>query len=177
MSRNWPYEREKSGDIHEDPILFPMKQGLFFSLNHLVMQMSCLLPVRSLHSWEILGIENLWIPLVQEKIPQSPGDQVHITILGKSGFQKPVFVQSLSYAQLVATPWTAARQASLSFTISWSLLKLRSIELVMPSNHLILCRPLLLLLKACEGTNIKNNKNSFYYLSATLRQALDRTLS
>ena len=44
-----------------------------------------------------------------------------------------------------ATPWTAACQASLSFTISWSLLKLLSIELVMPSNHLTLCRPLLLL--------------------------------
>ena len=41
-----------------------------------------------------------------------------------------------------ATPWTAARQASLSSTISWSLLKLMSIELVMPSNHVILCRPL-----------------------------------
>ena len=43
------------------------------------------------------------------------------------------------------TPWTAAHQASLSFTISQSLLKLRSIELMMPSNHLILCHPLLLL--------------------------------
>ena len=53
-------------------------------------------------------------------------------------------VQSLSCVQLFATPWTAARQASLSFTNSWSLLKLMSIESVMPSNHLILCRPLLL---------------------------------
>ena len=44
-----------------------------------------------------------------------------------------------------ATPWTAACQASLSFTITWSLLKLMSIESVMPSNHLILCHPLLLL--------------------------------
>ena len=44
-----------------------------------------------------------------------------------------------------ATPWTAARQASLSITNSWSLLKLMSIELVMPSTHLILCHPLLLL--------------------------------
>ena len=52
-------------------------------------------------------------------------------------------VQSLSRVQLFATPWTAARQASLSMTNSWSLLKLMSIELVMPSNHLILCRPLL----------------------------------
>ena len=43
------------------------------------------------------------------------------------------------------TPWTTARQASLSFTIFWSLLKLMSIELMMPSNHLILCHPLLLL--------------------------------
>ena len=52
-------------------------------------------------------------------------------------------VQSLSYVQLFATPYTAVRQAPLSFTISQSLLKLMSIELVMPSNHLILCCPLL----------------------------------
>ena len=55
-----------------------------------------------------------------------------------------VVVQSLSRVWLFATPWTAARQASLSFTISLSLLKLMSIESVMPSNHLILCRLLLL---------------------------------
>ena len=53
-------------------------------------------------------------------------------------------VQSLSRVRLFATPWTAACQASLSITNSWSLLKLMSIESVMPSNHLILCRPLLL---------------------------------
>ena len=56
-----------------------------------------------------------------------------------------IIVQSLSHAQLFATPWTAAGQSSLFFTISWSLLKLMSIELVMPSKHLILCRPLLFL--------------------------------
>ena len=55
-----------------------------------------------------------------------------------------VVIQSFSHAQLLAAPWTAAHQASLSFTISRSLLKLMSIESVMPSNHLILCRPLLL---------------------------------
>ena len=54
-------------------------------------------------------------------------------------------VQSLSHVQLFVTPWTVARQASLPFTISQSLLKLMSIESVMPSNHLILCPPLLLL--------------------------------
>ena len=53
-------------------------------------------------------------------------------------------VQLLSLVQLFVTPWTAVCQASLSITKSWSLLKLISIELVMPSNHLILCRPLLL---------------------------------
>ena len=53
-------------------------------------------------------------------------------------------VQSFSHVQLFATPWTAAHQASLSITNFWSLLKLMSIESVMPSNHLILCHPLLL---------------------------------
>ena len=56
-----------------------------------------------------------------------------------------IVVQSLSHVQHSLTPWTAAPQASLSFTISWSLLKLMSIESMMPSNHLILCHPLLLL--------------------------------
>ena len=53
-------------------------------------------------------------------------------------------VQSLSHVQLFATSWTAARQASVSITKSQSLLKLMSIESVMPSNHLFLCHPLLL---------------------------------
>ena len=56
-------------------------------------------------------------------------------------FFNVVVVQSLGCVWLFMTPWTAARQASLSFTISWSLLKLMSIESMMPSNHLILCHP------------------------------------
>ena len=67
-------------------------------------------------------------------------------------------VQSLSRVQLFATPWTAAHQASLSFTISRSLLKLISIELVMPSNHLILCPPLLLLPSIFPSIRIFSNK-------------------
>ena len=55
-----------------------------------------------------------------------------------------VFVQYLSRVRVFVTPWTAACQASLFFTISMSLLKVMSIESVMPSNHLILCRPPLL---------------------------------
>ena len=54
-----------------------------------------------------------------------------------------VSVQSLSHVQLFATPWNTAHQASLSIINSWSLLKLMSIELVMPSNYLIFCHPLL----------------------------------
>ena len=63
------------------------------------------------------------------------------TSVTSTGFSS---VQSLSHARLFATPWPAAHQASLSFTNSQNLLKLMSIELVMPSNHFILCRPLLL---------------------------------
>ena len=66
-------------------------------------------------------------------------------VLEPSASQSPwVVVQLLSCVLLFPTPRTAAHQASLSFTISWSLLKLLSIKLVMPSNHLILCHPLLL---------------------------------
>ena len=71
-----------------------------------------------------------------------------------------VFVQSLSHIQLFVTPWTAAHQASLSFTISWSLLKLKSIELVMPSNHLILCRPLLLLPSIFPSIRVFSNESA-----------------
>ena len=56
-----------------------------------------------------------------------------------------VVVQLLNHVWIFETPWTVAHQASLSFTVSQSLLKLMSIDLVMPSNHLILCHPFLLL--------------------------------
>ena len=64
---------------------------------------------------------------------------------GSSLYILLLFFQSLSHFWIYATPWTAAPQASLSFTISQSVLELMSIESVMPSKHLILCRPLLLL--------------------------------
>ena len=70
-----------------------------------------------------------------------PGSSVHGVSPGKNQFSS---VQSLSHTWLFVTPWTAARQASLSFTNSRNLLKLTSIESVMPCNHLILCHPLLL---------------------------------
>ena len=68
-------------------------------------------------------------------------------------------VQSLSCVQLFATLWTAAHQASLSLTNSRSLLKLMSIESGMPSNYLILCRPLLLLLSIFPSIRVFSNKS------------------
>ena len=68
-------------------------------------------------------------------------------------------VQSLSCVWLFATLWTAARQASLSITNSRSLLKFMSIKLVMPSNHLILCRPLLLLPSILPSIRVFPNKS------------------
>ena len=70
-------------------------------------------------------------------------------------------VQSLSHVRLFATPWTIARQASLSFTISQSLVKLMSIELVMPSNYLILCCPLLLLPSIFLSIRVFSNESVF----------------
>ena len=66
-------------------------------------------------------------------------------------------VQSLSHVWLFTTPWTAAHQASLSISYSRSLVKLKSIELVMPSNHLILCHPLLILLSVFPRIRVFSN--------------------
>ena len=88
------------------------------------------------------------------KITHSPAGEMYINLCSRiwSKFRENgvfrwivVVVQWLSHVQLFATPWTAACQASLSFTISPSLIRLMSIKSVMPSSHLILCRPLLLL--------------------------------
>ena len=70
-----------------------------------------------------------------------------------------VVVQSLSPMQLFANEWTAAYQASLYFPISWNFLKLMSIESVMPSNHLVLCRPLLLLPSIFPSIGVFPNKS------------------
>ena len=79
---------------------------------------------------------------------------------------KPIFllqfssVQSFSRVWLFATPWIAARQASLSITISWSSLRLMSIESVMPSSHLILCHPLLLLPSIPPSIRVFSNEST-----------------
>ena len=71
-------------------------------------------------------------------------------------------VQSLSHVRLFATPWIAVCQASLSITISWSSRKLKSIESVMPSSHLILCRPLLLLPSIPPSIRVFSNESTLH---------------
>ena len=70
-----------------------------------------------------------------------------------------VVVQLLSHVWLLFTPWTAAHQASLSFTISWSLLKLMFIESMIPSNHLLLYHPLLLLPSIFPSIRVFSNES------------------
>ena len=91
--------------------------------------------------------------------PAFPGN--HCTTLGFYAFDHPQFnsVYSLRHVWLLATPWTAACQASLSITNSRSMLKLTSIKSVMPSNHLILCRALLLQPSIVPSIRIFSNKS------------------
>ena len=80
----------------------------------------------------------------------------------------PCSVQSLSHVQLFATPWTAARQSSLSITNSRCLLKLTPIKLVMPSNHLILCHPLLLLPSIFPSIRVFSRVSSLHQVAKVL---------
>ena len=93
-----------------------------------------------------------------------PGSSIHrifqARLLEWGAFQDLSSVQSLSRVRLFVTPWIAACQASLSITNSQSLLKLMSIELVMPSNHLILCCPLLLLPSIFPSIRVFSNESA-----------------
>ena len=84
--------------------------------------------------WNVISMNQGTLDMVKQEIMRLDSD-----ISGISS------VKSLSHVPLFATPWSAAHQVSLSITNSWSLLKLMSIESVMPSNHIILCHPLLFL--------------------------------
>ena len=86
--------------------------------------------------------------------------QKHLSTLNITLILLHFIVQSLNRVQLVATPWTAAHQAFLSFTVFQSLLKFMSIESVMPSNHLILCHPLLLLPSVFPNIRIFSNESA-----------------
>ena len=87
--------------------------------------------------------------------------QCYISLSSSQRYTFKTFgVQLLSYVRLFVTPWTSAHQASLSLTISWSFLKLMSIESVMPSNHLILCCLLLLLRSIFPSIRVFSNESA-----------------
>ena len=92
-----------------------------------------------------------WLPLLSPASSLPP-----ITFLSFSS------VQSLSHVRLFVTPWTVACQASLPITNSWSLLRLRSIKSMMPSNHLILCRSLLLLPSVFPSIRVFSNESALH---------------
>ena len=85
-------------------------------------------------------------------------------------------VQLLSHVRLLAAPWTAAHQASLSITNSRSLLKLMSIKLVMPSNNLILCHPLLLLPSVFPSIRVFSNESALHIFSNESTKVLELQL-
>ena len=95
--------------------------------------------------WDPIGEECSALSLPSGGPEAISGAPTTILLFSFVLFFRAILVQSLSHVRLFVTPWTAARQASLSITSSWSLLKFMSIELVIPSNHLILCCPLFLL--------------------------------
>ena len=106
--------------------------------------------------WDLLILYNWNISLSNTSLfPPLLSSGNHHSILCCYSLSTLFFVfQLLSHVGLFATSWAAAHQASLSITISWSFLKLMSIELVMPSNHLILCCPLLLVLSILPSIRI-----------------------
>ena len=132
--------------------------------------MDCSLPGSSIHGifqarvleWDATAFPGTWLAMVANfnslLISNKPTLAGEIT---GSVFFFSQSVQSLSHIRLFATPWTAALQASLSFTISQSLLKLMSIRSVMPSNHPILCCPLLLLPSIFPSIRVFSNESVF----------------
>ena len=134
MTSDWA-----SGVIHSlyphSPLLLALLVPLSVSLH--LLHDSCLLLV-------IISSNLKLKESVQELFQYALDADTYCLHLYNSTYMRDLVVQSINCIQLFATPWTAAHQASLSFTISQSLLKLMSIELMMPSNHLILGRPLLL---------------------------------
>ena len=100
------------------------------------------------------------------KMPQIPRTQISLPLLKPLAITDvpiiSIVVQLLSHVQLFVTPLTAASQASLSFTISQSFLKLTSIESMMPSNHLILCHPLLFLPSVFPSIRVFSNESTLH---------------
>ena len=132
----------------------PFWSDSLLELEHLIFSYSGL---RLNYTWTIHFLDRISHPLKScEPIPHN--NDVYISVEFSS-------VQSLSRVQLFATPWTAAHQASLSITNSWSPFKPMSIVSVMPSNHLILCCPLLLLPSIFLSIRVFSNEYVYIYIS------------
>ena len=114
----------------------------------------------------LLAMQETWAQSLDQEDPLEKAMATHASILAwripwteQPGGLQSSSVQLLCRVWLFASPWTAAHQASLSITNSQNLLKLVSIELVMPSNHFILCRPLLLLPSIFASIRVFSNES------------------
>ena len=139
-------------------------------MSHSCDPMECSLPDSSVHGiFQARILE--WAAISFSRGSSQSRDQTYLSCIVGGFFTtglpgKPIIKttvdQSLSHVQLFVTTWTAARQASLSITNSQSLLRLISIELVMPSNHLILCHPLLFLPSVFPSIRIFSNESALH---------------
>ena len=140
-------------------ITSPIHNCVLFSL---LLRLFILSGVSSqLISSSILGTYWLWVCVSNAELLSI---HLHVWLwwYGWAMLQVDDVVQSLVCVRLFVIPWTAAHQASLTFTISQSLLKLMSIEMVVPCNHLILCCPLLLLPSIFHSIRIFSNELSLH---------------
>jgi len=118
-------------------------------------------PYENLHTNVYISFTDIWQNMEEAKMFFRRWKDKIIVVHRKWNIQFSS-VQSLSRVRLFATPWIAARQASLSITNSQSSLKLMSIESVMPSSHLILCRPLLLLPPIPPSIRVFSNESTLH---------------
>ena len=115
---------------------------------------------QSLNHWLTREAPNLTFKIMRNLLEANLKNNQRMDLCLDINISQFSSVQSLSRVWLFATPWIAARQASLSITNSQRLLKPMSIELVMPSNHLILCRPLLLLPPTPPSIGVFSNEST-----------------
>ena len=154
-SRNtdYPWSRQQ-------PVLAPqLRQHRV--LAHHFLDGGCLL----FHSLSLTGIQ----AVLTQILPFSSSPDISSQVLRL--MTELCFCCSLSHVWLFATPWTATCQASLSFTISWSLLKLMSIELMMPSKYIILCCSLLLLPSVFPSIRVFSNESALALGGQSIRDS------
>ena len=138
---------------------FPWDVRFYFIFCHATYFLIYLSPPSGLcyFIWQRRFLQQSWRSIINLCLPSIRKNARNLPINHISAYQS---VQSLSHAWLFATPSTVAHQASLSITDSLSLLKLTSIESVMPSNHHILCRPLLLLPSIFLSIQVFSNESA-----------------